>query len=43
MALAQRAALAALTSENVRIARPCGVNAQVEVSGIVAGMTGGGG
>jgi hypothetical protein len=41
MALAQRAGLAALVGEHVRIARPCGVNAQVKVPGIVAGMTGG--
>ena len=41
MALAQRAGLAALAEEHVRIARPCGVNAQVKVPGIVAGMTGG--
>ena len=41
MALAQQAGLAALAEEHVRIARPCGVNAQVKVPGIVAGMTGG--
>ena len=41
MALAQRAGLAALAGEHVRIARPCGVNAQVKVPGIVAGMIGG--
>jgi hypothetical protein len=41
MALAQRAGLAALAGEHVRIARPCGVNAEVKVPGIVAGMTGG--
>jgi DDE family transposase len=41
MALAQRAGLAALAGEHIRIARPCGVNAQVKVPGIVAGMTGG--
>jgi DDE family transposase len=41
MALAQRAGLAALAEEHVRIARPCGVNAQVKVPGIVAGMTAG--
>jgi Transposase DDE domain group 1 len=41
MALAQRAGLAALVEEHVRIARPCGVNAQVKVPGIVAGMIGG--
>src|SRR5690348_15111627 len=41
MALAQRAGLAALVEEHVRIARPCGVNAQVKVPVIVAGMAGG--
>jgi hypothetical protein len=41
MALAQRAGLAALVDEHVRLARPCGVNAQVKVAGIVAGMIGG--
>jgi hypothetical protein len=41
MALAQRAGLAGLVDEHVRIARPCGVNAQVKVPGIVAGMAGG--
>ena len=41
MALAQRAGLAALVEEHVRITRPCGVNAQVKVPAIVAGMTGG--
>src|SRR5215471_19738037 len=41
MVLAQRAGLAALVEEHVRIARPCGVNAQVKVPGIVAGMIGG--
>ena len=41
MALAQRAGLAALVEEHLRIARPCGVNAQVKVPGIIAGMTGG--
>ncbi len=41
MALAQRAGLAELVEANVRIAPPCGVNAQVKVPGIVAGMTGG--
>ena len=41
MALAQQAGLAALAGEHVRIAQPCGVNAQVKVAGIVAGMTGG--
>src|SRR5439155_25226203 len=41
MALTQRAGLAALVEEHVRIARPCGVNAQVKAPGIVAGMVGG--
>jgi hypothetical protein len=41
MALAGRAGLAALVEEHVRIVRPCGVNAQVKVPGIVAGMVGG--
>lgn len=41
MALAQRAGLPALAGEHIRIARPCGVNAQVKVPGVVAGMTGG--
>jgi hypothetical protein len=41
MALAQRAGLAGLVEEHVRIARPCGVNAQLKVPGIVAGMIGG--
>jgi hypothetical protein len=41
MALADRAGLAALVEKHVRIARPCGVNAQVKVPAIVAGMTGG--
>src|SRR5690349_2798350 len=41
MALAQRAGLAALTEEHVRIARPCGVNAQVKIGSIVAGMAAG--
>jgi len=41
MALAQRAGLADLAGEHVRIARRCGVNAQVKVPGIVAGMIGG--
>jgi hypothetical protein len=41
MALAQRAGLAGLVGEHVRIARPCGVNAPVKVPGIVAGMIGG--
>jgi hypothetical protein len=41
MALAQRAGLGELVEEHVRIARPCGVNPQVKVPGIVAGMIGG--
>jgi hypothetical protein len=41
MALAQRAGLAALVDQHVRVGRPCGVNAQVKVPGIVAGMAGG--
>ncbi len=41
MALAQRVGLAELAGEHVRIARRCGVNAQVKVPGIVAGMIGG--
>jgi Transposase DDE domain group 1 len=41
MALAQRAGLAALVDEHVRIGHRCGVNPQVKVPGIVAGMIGG--
>ena len=41
MALAQRAGLDELAGEHVRITRPCGVNPQVKVPGIVAGMIGG--
>ena len=41
MALAQRAGLAGLVDEHVRIARPCGVNPQVKVPCLVAGMIGG--
>ena len=41
MALAQRADLAELAGEQVRIGRRCGVNAQVKVPAIVAGMIGG--
>jgi hypothetical protein len=41
MALAQRAGLADLAGEHVRIARRCGVNAQVKVACLVAGMIGG--
>ena len=43
MALAQRAGLAALVDEHVRIGRPCGVNPQVKVPAIVAAMIGGAG
>jgi hypothetical protein len=41
MALAQRAGLGRLTGEHVRIARPCGANAQVKIPCLVAGMTAG--
>jgi hypothetical protein len=41
MALAQRAALSDLVAEHVRIARPCGVNAHLKVSCLVAGMVAG--
>jgi len=41
MALAQRAGLADLAGEHVRIARRCGVNPQVKVACLVAGMAGG--
>src|SRR6516225_9063410 len=41
MALAQRAGLADLADEHVRIGRRCGVNAQVKVPCLVAGMIGG--
>ena len=41
MALAQRAGLGELAGERVRIARPCGVNAQVKVGCLVAGMIAG--
>jgi Transposase DDE domain group 1 len=41
MALAQRAGLADLAGEHVRIARRCGVNAPVKVGCLVAGMIGG--
>jgi hypothetical protein len=41
MALAQRAGLGGLVAEHVRIGRACGVNAQVKVPGIVAGMVAG--
>lgn len=38
--LVSRAGLGDLVGEAVRIARACGVNAQVKVAGIVAGMIG---
>jgi len=41
MALACRSGLAVLVEEHVQISRPCGVNAQVKVPGIVAEMIGG--
>jgi hypothetical protein len=41
MALAQRAGLAELEEEHVRIGHRCGVNPQVKVPGIAAGMIGG--
>ena len=41
MALAQRAGLEELAGEQVRIARPCGVNAQVKIGCLVAGMIAG--
>jgi hypothetical protein len=41
MALAQRAGLDDLVEEHVRISRPCGVNAQVKVGCLVAGMIAG--
>jgi Transposase DDE domain group 1 len=41
MALAERAGLADLADEHVRIGRRCGVNAQVKVACVVAGMIGG--
>jgi hypothetical protein len=41
MALAQRAGLDDLVEEHVRISRPCGVNAQVKVPCLVAGMIAG--
>jgi len=41
MALAERAGLGELAGEHVRIGRACGVNPQVKVPGIVAGMIGG--
>src|SRR5262245_34472286 len=41
MALAQRAGLGELAGKHVRIGHGCGVNPQVKVPGIVAGMAGG--
>ena len=41
MALAQQAGLADLVAGHVQIPRPCGVNAEVKVPGIVAGMIAG--
>ena len=41
MALAQRAGLGDLVDEHLRIGHACGVNAQVKVPAIVAGMAGG--
>jgi Transposase DDE domain group 1 len=41
MALAERAGLGVLAGEHVRISRPCGVNAQVKVGCLVAGMIAG--
>jgi hypothetical protein len=41
MALAQRAGLGGLVDEHVRVGHRCGVNAQVKVPAIVAGMIGG--
>ena len=41
MALAQRAGLADLAAEHVRIARPCGVNAPVKIACLAAGMAAG--
>jgi hypothetical protein len=41
MALAQRAGLGGQVGEHVRIARPCGVNPQVKVPCLVAGMIAG--
>jgi hypothetical protein len=41
MALAQRSALDGLVAEHVQISHRCGVNAEVKVPGIVAGMIGG--
>jgi hypothetical protein len=41
MALAQRAGLGELAADHVRIARPCGVNADLKVACLVAGMAAG--
>ena len=41
MALAQRAGLGSLVAGHVRLGRPCGVNAQVKVPCLVAGMIAG--
>jgi DDE family transposase len=41
MALAQRAGLAGLVAEHVRPGGSCGVNAQVKIPGLVAGMAAG--
>jgi hypothetical protein len=41
MALAQRASLGELVAEYLRLDRRCGVNAQVKVPCLVAGMIGG--
>jgi hypothetical protein len=41
LALAERAGLGELTAEHVRLSRPCGVNAQVKIGCLVAGMTAG--
>ena len=41
MALAQRAGLGELAGEHVRNTRPCGVNAQVKIRCLVAGMAAG--
>jgi hypothetical protein len=41
MVLAQRAGLADLTGEHVRVTRRCGVNTLVKVPGLVAGMIAG--
>jgi hypothetical protein len=41
MALAQQAGLGDLAGQHVRISRPCGVNAQVKIGCLVAGMAAG--